>query len=255
MAMGHVMLKETWVERPVARFRDYAKRFTDLPLLVALEERDGVHVPGRFLLASDLGERSENADWKPIVLDAVTDAPAVPNGAVGFRYGEEGKGRWNLQLGDIDPVLSLHGRGEAVEVQLPRFDIGGPGGATMRRGVPTARVAGRLVTTVLDLMLATYGVARVELDEQRQVGEPLGVVGEAGDGPIDPELLEHHVAHRHRQRGVRARLRRQPLVGELDVVAVVRGDDHDLLAAVARLGHEVSVRALEPSATRRGQTL
>ena len=30
----------------------------------------------------------------------------------------------------------------------------------MRRGVPAVRVGGRLVTTVLDLMLATYGVAR-----------------------------------------------------------------------------------------------
>ena len=30
----------------------------------------------------------------------------------------------------------------------------------MRRGVPAIRVAGRLVTTVLDLMLATYGVGR-----------------------------------------------------------------------------------------------
>ena len=37
MAMGHVMLKEFWVDRPVPRFEDYGKRFTDLPLLVALE--------------------------------------------------------------------------------------------------------------------------------------------------------------------------------------------------------------------------
>ena len=48
-----------------------------------------------------------------------------------------------------------------MEVALPRFDVGdGPGGAVMRRGVPAIRVGGRLVTTVLDLMLATYGVAR-----------------------------------------------------------------------------------------------
>ena len=62
----------------------------------------------------------------------------MPNGSVGFRYGEEGKGRWNLRLGDLDPVLTLHGRhDEAVEVVLPRFDVGdGPGGAAMRRGVP-----------------------------------------------------------------------------------------------------------------------
>jgi nitrate reductase alpha subunit len=54
MAMGHVMLKEFWVDRQVPRFADYAKRFTDLPLLVALEERDGARVPGRFVMAGDL---------------------------------------------------------------------------------------------------------------------------------------------------------------------------------------------------------
>jgi nitrate reductase / nitrite oxidoreductase, alpha subunit len=162
MAMGHVMLKEFWVDRQVPRFADYAKRFTDLPLLVALEERDGVHAPGRFVMAADLGDESEHADWKPVLLDAATGEPAVPNGAVGFRYGEQGKGRWNLRLDGLDPVLSLYGRhAEAVEVALPRFDAGDtPGGAVMRRGVPAIRVGGRLVTTVLDLMLATYGVAR-----------------------------------------------------------------------------------------------
>ena len=50
------------------------------------------------------------------------------------------------------------------------------------------------------------------------------------------------MAHRHRQRGVGAGLRRQPVVGELHVVGVVGRDDDDLLAAVARLGHEVRVR-------------
>jgi nitrate reductase alpha subunit len=162
MAMGHVLLKEFWVEREVERFRDYGKRFTDLPLLVALDERDGAHVPGRFLMAADIGDASEHADWKPVVLDAVTGAPAVPNGAVGFRYGDEGKGRWNLRLGDLDPVLSVYGRHETtVDVALPRFDSSdGPGGGTMRRGVPAIHVGDRLVTTVLDLMLATYGVRR-----------------------------------------------------------------------------------------------
>ena len=36
-------------------FRDYAKRFTDLPLLVTLREREGAYVPRRLLRASDLG--------------------------------------------------------------------------------------------------------------------------------------------------------------------------------------------------------
>jgi nitrate reductase alpha subunit len=161
MAMGHVMLREFWVERTVPRFHEYAKRFTDLPLLVTLDERGDAHVPGRFLTAADLGDAGENAAWKTVVLDAA-GAPSVPNGSAGFRYGDEGKGRWNLRLDDLDPLLTLHGDGsETIAVDLPRFDVGdGAGGSVMRRGVPARRVAGRLVTTVLDLMLATYGVAR-----------------------------------------------------------------------------------------------
>jgi nitrate reductase alpha subunit len=54
--------------------------------------------------------------------------------------------------------LSLYARdGESVEVLLPRFDDG-PG--LLRRGVPVALEGGDLVTTVFDLLLAVYGVAR-----------------------------------------------------------------------------------------------
>ena len=70
-------------------------------------------------------------------------------------------GRWNLDLGDVDPLLSLLEPGaETVSVELPRFDNvdGAPG--SLPRGVPVRRVGDRLVTTVFDLMLAQYGVAR-----------------------------------------------------------------------------------------------
>ena len=39
MAMGHVMLKEFFVERRVPFFVDYVQRYTDLPFLVTLEEQ------------------------------------------------------------------------------------------------------------------------------------------------------------------------------------------------------------------------
>ena len=84
-----------------------------------------MHVPGRFVMAADLGDTSEHADWKPVLLDAATGEPAIPNGAVGFRYGDEGRGAWNLRLGDLDPVLTLYGRqAQDVAVALPRFDDG-----------------------------------------------------------------------------------------------------------------------------------
>ena len=105
---------------------------------------------------------ASNAEWKTVVLDERTGEPAVPNGSVGHRYGEGDEGRWNLDLGELEPALTLHGRHEeSVAVDLPRFDVGATeGGSVLRRGVPAIRVGGQLVTTVLDLMLAQYGVGR-----------------------------------------------------------------------------------------------
>jgi len=163
MAMGHVILKEFFVDRRTARFEDYVTRFTDLPFLVTLRPHQdtGTCVPDRFLTAADLGDAAEGAAWKTVLLDSATGEPRMPNGSLGFRYTESGAGRWNLDLGGIEPMLSLLGPGaEPVAVALPRFDIGGEGGGQITRGVPARRLAGRLVTTVFDLMLAQYGVAR-----------------------------------------------------------------------------------------------
>jgi nitrate reductase alpha subunit len=159
MAMGHVMLKEFFVDRRVPFFVDYVQRNTDLPFLVTLAERDGAYVPGKFLTAADLGEDTEGAAWKTVLIDGRTGEPLVPNGSLGFRYTGSGAGKWNLELGDVAPQLTLHG-GEAVEVLLPRFDALDGTGGVLRRGVPVRRVAGKLVTTVFDLMLAQYGVPR-----------------------------------------------------------------------------------------------
>ncbi len=122
MAMGHVILREFFVDRTTPAFTDYVKRFTDLPFLVTLDERDGAHVPGKFLTAADLGgtvAQSDNAAFKTVLLDAATGEAVVPNGSLGHRYGESGAGRWNLDLGDVDPLLTLAGDGgETAEILL-----------------------------------------------------------------------------------------------------------------------------------------
>ena len=151
MAMGHVILREFWVERRVPRFEEYARRFTDLPFLVTLE--DGK--PGRFLQASDLGSDEEHAEWKPVVW---AGGPVVPNGSVGHRW--DGTGRWNLKL-DVEPALSFLG----LEDEIVLVD---------GKGVPARRVGEHLVTTVLDLLLAHYGVGRD------------GLPGEWPEGDEDP---------------------------------------------------------------------
>ncbi|GEL23435.1 nitrate reductase subunit alpha [Pseudonocardia sulfidoxydans NBRC 16205] len=157
MAMGHVILKEFFVDRKVGFFTDFVRRTTDLPFLVTLEQRDGAYVPGRFLTAADLGDTGEVAAWKTVVLDDRSGEAVVPNGSLGFRYTDSGAGRWNLDLGDVVPRLSALGS-EAAEVLLPRLDSADAG--VLRRGVPVRRVGGSLVTTVHDLMLAQYGVHR-----------------------------------------------------------------------------------------------
>ena len=78
--------------------------------------------------------------------------------------------------------------------------------------------------------------------QERQVAVRLDVVDETRHLPLDEELLEDDVSHRHSQGAVRSWVGRQPLVGELGVVRVVGGHRHDLLPAVAGLGHEVGVR-------------
>ncbi len=164
MAMGHVVLKEFFVDRQVPYFEEYTRLYTDLPFLVTLDETgDGVFRPGKNLVAGDFDNplaASENAMFKPALWDAATDGPAIPNGTLGDRFGEEGMGKWNLDLGDLRPELTLLGGGESVEIELPVFDSLDGEPRTVRRGVPVRRVGERLVTTVFDLMLAQYGVGR-----------------------------------------------------------------------------------------------
>ena len=162
MAMAHVILKEHYVESRRRTSTGTRKKRTDLPFLVTLRERDGAYVADRFLRASDLGEHPENAEWKTVVLDEATGEPVVPNGSLGFRYGEEGEGKWNLELGEIEPRLSLLGRTRrAVPVDLARFDIGETeGGGIMRRGVPAKRGRRPARHDRLRPALAQLGVAR-----------------------------------------------------------------------------------------------
>ncbi|MEU1709950.1 nitrate reductase subunit alpha [Streptomyces sp. NPDC005706] len=166
MAMGHVVLKEFFADRRTPYFDGYVKRFTDLPFLVALDEREpgsGSYTPGKFLTAADLGgahAAAEHAEFRTVLLDA-DGVPVVPNGTLGDRFGESGTGRWNLDLGDVDPLLTADGGDEPpVAVELPRFDAPDGSAGVLTRGVPVRRIAGRLVTTVYDLLLAQYGVSR-----------------------------------------------------------------------------------------------
>ncbi|MGC4933579.1 nitrate reductase subunit alpha [Gordonia sp. DT30] len=178
MAMGHVILTEFFVRRRTDFFDEYVRTYSDLPFLIHLDEHESTLVPGKFVTAEELGTEelgtagsgtagsgtdatADEDAWKTVVLDEATGRPVVPNGSLGFRYADSGVGKWNLDLDGVRPMLTLLGAdAEPVEISLPAFDAPDGSGSVLRRGVPARRVNGHLVTTVFDLMLAQYGVAR-----------------------------------------------------------------------------------------------
>ena len=166
MAMGHVILKENFVDKSVEFFDDYVKQYTDLGMLLRLEEHPDGHglTASKFLTAADLAEfkDAEDPGFKTIMWDKARGSALVPNGSMGFRYSESGKGNWNLDLAGIEPTLSLADidGSQPTPIALPCFEDPRGSGSILRRGVPTMRVGGHLVTTVFDLMLAQYGVER-----------------------------------------------------------------------------------------------
>ena len=170
MAMGHVILKEYYIDKEVPFFVDYVRRFTDFPFLVLLDEKeDGSFLPGRFLNAKDMGRAGEkHADFKFYVVDEMTERLVVPNGTMGDRWDRQAK--WNLKEEDSDTGEAIKARlsvldvkDEAIEVTLPYFGTEREG-RLLKRMVPVKKIktaAGeRLVTTVYDLTMANYAIDR-----------------------------------------------------------------------------------------------
>ena len=178
MAMGHVILREFYLDRASEYFTEYARRFTDFPMLVCLREENGRWLPERFLRASDLDGQlgqQNNPQWKTVAVDAEQNELVAPAGSIGFRWGENG--RWNLEPKSSDGRsvklrLSLVDDSDGVaSVAFPYF--GGrahaPFAATdhsevLLRNVPVKKLPvenGTItVATVFDLFCANYGLDR-----------------------------------------------------------------------------------------------
>ena len=152
MAMGHVILSECFVQQAGSVLRR----------LCAALHRSAV--PGQARGARRCaGAREEphrrrprrrrcgveNAAFKPVLLDGATDTVAVPKGSLGFRYGDDGVGKWNLELGDLVPALTVAAPGGRDRAGAPaalrhdrraRRDAGaGRAGAAGRRAPRCAR--------------------------------------------------------------------------------------------------------------------
>jgi nitrate reductase alpha subunit len=178
LAMGHVILREFYLDRQAEYFQDYARRYTDMPMLVRLVKSDGRLVPERLLRASDfpgaLGE-ANNPEWKTVVFDETSKRVVVPCGSVGFRWGEQGK--WNLEQKDAgghETSLSLtfaNANDGVAEVAFPYFGniehdhfSGTDHPSVLERTVPVKKLeladGEAMVATVFDLMAANYGLDR-----------------------------------------------------------------------------------------------
>ena len=129
--MGHVVFKEFHLGKKSEYFEDYIRTYSDMPMLVMLEEKDGYYKAGRTLRASDFTgnlkiKSGDNPEWCPVVYDEHSKSVVSPNGTVGSRWGN--KGKWNLEAKDratgkdIWAQLScIDDRDEALGVGFPYF--------------------------------------------------------------------------------------------------------------------------------------
>jgi nitrate reductase alpha subunit len=165
LAVDHVLLTEFYRDRKVQYFDEYSKQYTDLPFLVQIDHNG----PGQYVRANRVSRYGtvENGDWKLLMWDDDADDVRMPNGTIGYRWAEQEKGKWNLELTDevmgqkIKPRVTFVDEHDAIA--LVEFDdFGGDGTAT--RGVPIRHLetseGSITVTTVFDLMMARFGVDR-----------------------------------------------------------------------------------------------
>jgi len=180
MALGHVILREFHLDRQAEYFEDYCRRFSDMPMLVRLVKQGNHYVPDRLVRSSDFAdnlEQENNPDWKTVGIDRNSGNIVVPQGSIGFRWGEEGK--WNLEekdagSTDVELQMSLIQDGDHDEIAAVGFPYfgnrkhdhfqGTDHADVLVRNVPvkSARLkdGDTLVTTVFDLLVANYGLDR-----------------------------------------------------------------------------------------------
>ena len=129
MAFGHVILREFHLDRQAEYFEEYCRKYSDFPMLVKLEEKNGSFVPGRFLRADDLDDKlgeDNNPEWKTVAIDAASGGLVAPNGSIGYRWGEQGE--WNLEekAAGVETELKMSlildsDRDDVLAVDFPYF--------------------------------------------------------------------------------------------------------------------------------------
>ena len=146
MAMGHVILKEFYVDRQTPYFDDYAQE-AHRPAVPRRRcaSATAPTSPTASCARRDLGDDGENAEWKTVVFD---DAHRRAGRARTARSATAGARRaratgTSSSTTSTRALTLLGAHDELVELDLPRFDVGETeGGGIMRRGVPAKRIGG-----------------------------------------------------------------------------------------------------------------
>ena len=127
MAMGHVILKEFYFDRrSVPYFDDYARRYTDLPMLVMLKEHalpsgERVMVPDRYVRASRLRRQARPGQQPRMEDRRLRREPArsccrrARSASAGARDGRADAGQWNLEAKE-----ARHGRRREAQAVAAR---------------------------------------------------------------------------------------------------------------------------------------
>ena len=182
MAMGHVILKEYYLSSSKSEyFITYAKKYTDMPCLIIIDETENGYIGGRFLRASDINnfENEKNSDWKTLVYDEKTQNICLLKGSIGYRW--DGSKLWNLKnsIDEINPKLSfINDNDLIINVNFPYFASNKymhkhfkntDHDEIITRKIPVKKVKinnkDYLITTVFDLLTANYGIDRLLDDE------------------------------------------------------------------------------------------
>jgi nitrate reductase / nitrite oxidoreductase, alpha subunit len=169
MAMGHVILKEFHVDRQVSYFDDYARRYTDMPMLVRHRCRDGSCAPQTSKLPSARSTIPNGRRSRLTRPPASSSCPTARSASAGARRAsgpKESSGqRTKLRL-SLAPI-----KDDIAAVAFPYFGnrehdhfAGTDHPSVLERNVPVKRVQLKdgeaLVASVYDLFLANYGIDR-----------------------------------------------------------------------------------------------
>ena len=145
MAMGHVILREFHVDRQAKYFQDYARQYTDMPMLVRLVKQGEQLRAGAVRCAprispTALGE-ANNPEWKTVAYDEATGEVVVPQRLGRLPLGREGQ----VEPGGAGlrgprhqaPALAGERQGRGRRCRLPLFR------QSRARPLPRHRPSGR----------------------------------------------------------------------------------------------------------------